>query len=582
MQVTLNPKKFWNFVNMKKKTGGVPLVMKHNYRKSTNIQESCDLFADYFKEVYADSNLNVANIPNINSNSINIGLIKLSIGEVFIAMLHLNKNKGIGSDLVPPLLLIKCAAALCLPLAFLFNLSLSNGVFPKKWKIASITPVFKKGSRNNVSSYRGISILPTLGKLFESLVTDILSAHFRKVITTKQHGFFSGRSTTTNLVEFTNIATKVVESGRQLDVIYTDFTKAFDKINHEILLNKLESLGVFSMLLQWIGSYITGRKQFVNILGWHSQTFHVLSGVPQGSHLGPLLFILYVNDITNVFRVANCLFYADDLKLFATVTSNRDVLELQNDLDALSTWSIANGMKLNVDKCKCMSFAMRREPILASYYIDSIELERVTHMRDLGVWFDEKLSFSRHIECKIAKAFSMLGFMKRICSEFTNVAAIRSIYCAHVRSHLEYASVVWSPAYDVHKIRIESIQKQFLLYALRHKYARNPNFELPSYDSRCGEIELESLEFRRETAEVLFVHGVLLNYIDSEYILSQIHFNVPGRNLRAHDFLKLSYHRTNYGSTEPITRACRAFNKIVSCFNFNISRIRFRSEIVLR
>lgn len=201
-------------------------------------------------------------------------------------------------------------------------------------------------------------------------------------------------------------------------------------------------------------------------MGHESKSFKVRSGVPQGSHLGPLLFILFMDDVTKSFKSMKLL-YADDLKLCGKVKSIADAIQLQNDLDLLSNWCKLNRLDLNIDKCKDMSFYRIRSPTHFNYTIDDIELTRVKIIQDLGVWFDEQLTFNRHIDFVTSKAYSMLGFVKRICKQFTNIQALKSIYFAYVRSYLEYASVVWHPYQLIHISRIESIQKKFLNVRLK-------------------------------------------------------------------------------------------------------------------
>lgn len=475
-------------------------------------------------------------------------------------------------------MLSKCAKSLALPLHRLFNLSLSTGVFPGRWKTSSITPIFKSGSRMDITNYRGISILATLGKLFESLVTNVLTSHLKSLITTSQHGFIKNRSTVTNLTEFTNIASNVIESGSQLDVVYTDFSKAFDKIDHELLLLKLCKIGIHSWTLKWLRSYLCGRKQYVNVNGVHSFVFNVLSGVPQGSHLGPLLFILFINDITSCFKYSNCLMYADDLKLFRTINEHHDAVLLQSDVDKLIKWCCMNGLHLNVNKCYCVSYTRKHNTIQFPYSIIDATLSHLNEIKDLGVIFDSKLIFGKHIEMKIAKSYSMLGFVKRICYEFVNKDALKSIYCAHVRSHLEYASVVWSPLYNSYKIRIESIQKKFIIFGLRREIVTN-NYVLPPYSDRCKRFNLETLEKRRDNAGIFFIYDILMGFVDSPNLLQLIEFNVPSRRLRAHSLFRPIYHRTNYGINEPMSRMCVLFNSVENIFDFNLSRFMFRVNV---
>lgn len=218
-------------------------------------------------------------------------------------------------------------------------------------------------------------------------------------------------------------------------------------------------------LVCWINSYLSGRFQYVKLSGHESRKFAVKSGVPQGSHLGPLLFILFMDDVTKIFKSMELL-YADDLKLCGKVKSVADAIQLQMDLDSLSNWCKLNRLDRNIDKCMVMSYFRIRSPIHFQYSIDGIALSRVRMIQDLGVWMDEQLNFDRHIEFVTSKAYSMLGFIKRICKQFTSIEALKSVYFAHVRSYLEYASVVRHPYQLVHMNKIESIQKKFLIYAL--------------------------------------------------------------------------------------------------------------------
>ena len=185
---------------------------------------------------------------------------------------------------------------------------------------------------------------------------DQLSDKFKRVISVVQHGFMKGRSTSTNLVDFVNEVIRTVERGRQVDVVYTDMRKAFDRVHHGSLLRKLEELGVHSSMLCWLRTYLEGRTQHVRLMGCKSQPYSVTSGVPQGSHLGPLLFLIFFNDVVSVIKHSKCALYADDLKLYREVKSLEDSAKLQRDLTAISQWCTDNFLCLNVGKCATISF----------------------------------------------------------------------------------------------------------------------------------------------------------------------------------------------------------------------------------
>ena len=467
---------------------------------------------------------------------------------------------------------------MCRPLTYIFNKYLKIGIFPKRWRISYISPIFKSGSRRFVDNYRGVAILPTIAKLFELLVSKILTSHFTHFISPSQHGFMKGRSTVTNLLEFSNYAISVIEGGDQLDVVYTDIRKAFDRLRHSILLQKLYDIGIHSSLLNWIRTYLHSRYQYVRILGCESQSFIVKSGVPQGSHLGPLLFILFMNDVVDGFPFSKCLLFADDLKIFRSVRNVRDASVLQRDLDTLSSWCQQNGLDLNIEKCKCMSFYRTRSPVEFDYMIDGNSINRVNMIRDLGILFDEKMSFASHIDYIVSKAYSMLGFMMRICSEFNDPLVFRSVYYSHVRSNLEYGSVVWYPVQVVQKSKIESVQKKFLIYLFK-KFGYLYYVKFAPYDFKIKLMGLESLEIRRTNACHYFIFDLLSGRINSSHILSLINISVPPISFRHYRFLIPQFHRTNYGVFEPLNNMIILFNTIFEHFDFNVTRQSFRNTL---
>lgn len=573
-----DPSKFWSFVNTKKKTSGFPSVMFRGLTKSSNTEHICELFADFFSQNYTIEDNSHNYVTSNVFEMINIGYMTLTEAEICKHLMAIDINKGDGPDNVSPLFLRNCASTLAVPLCNLFNRSLSNGIFPTRWKTSSITPIFKSGSRSNIENYRGIAILPTIGKFFESLVCNLLTPYLKHVISESQHGFFTGRSTTTNLIEFFSYVVSVVESGGQVDVIYTDFSKAFDRVCHSYLIAKLEQIGIHSSFLNWIASYLCGRNQYISLSGWKSRVFDVSSGVPQGSHLGPLLFILFINDVVNHFKHARCLIYADDLKIYLEVRSTNDAIKLQSDLNSLSEWSKSNGLSLNINKCFVMSFFKIRSPTTYSYKLNGIDLSRLNEIRDLGVLFESNVSFNKHIDCVTAKAYSMLGFMKRICSKFVDPYTLLSIYNAHVRSHLEYASIVWYPNYITHVSKLESIQKQFVRYALRRLQWRD-RFVLPPYENRCQLLNIDTLSKRRVIAGASFIFDLLSGRINSHALLGKVNLNAPVRSLRSQPFLNPNFHRTNYGHSEPMTNLSNVFNKFANLYEPNMSRQSFRSSL---
>lgn len=284
--ISLNVKHFWSYISNRKGKGVVPANMyyKDTFSNSPNI--ICNLFSSFFNSVYEPSNFDPHNWepPHFSSDeSTCLSNIYLSKDKINRALVTLDVTKGSGPDGLPPSFLKKTADSICIPLHIIFNKCLRHGTFPCAWKCAFITPVYKSGDRSNIENYRPISILSTLSKLFESLVHSSLFPLLRHLIIPEQHGFVKCRSTTTNLMIFTDFLFKNMDNRVQVDAVYTDFRKAFDKVDHKLLLDKIAFNGIRGNLLRWFASYIFNRTQKVVINGFESDCTFVASGVPQGS-----------------------------------------------------------------------------------------------------------------------------------------------------------------------------------------------------------------------------------------------------------------------------------------------------------
>ncbi|XP_075150875.1 uncharacterized protein LOC142224983 [Haematobia irritans] len=351
----------------------------------------------------------------------------------------------------------------------------------------------------------------------------------------------------------------------QVDVVYTDYSKAFDKVNHRLLLYKLSALGFPPALLCWISSYLSDRVQCVMFKGRTSRKISVTSGVPRGSHIGPVLFALYLDDLSSAIHHSNILMYADDVKLFSSISTTVDSCRLQGDLDLVVRWCDINGMCLNFGKCKKMTF-FRSNALLTEYYIDNVKLEDVQIFNDLGVLFDRRLKFDSHVESIVSRAMSTLGFIKRWSREFNDPYLSKRIYTSLVRPILEYASVVWSPSYQCYVDRVESVQKRFLLFALRGLGWTDP-LDLPPYVNRLKLIDLPTLERRRLVFDVIFISRLLKGEINSQQLISKLDINVPSRVTRQYIPLKLPVVRNNYEEHSSFYRLCRHYNEFSNVFD---------------
>ena len=550
-----NVKSFFNYVNFKLKSKDFPNEFSFNNVSTSDGQTIADLFADYFADVYTDRPCNIPD-NDLSYGVLNLNCFNLSISEVYVKLNSLDTTKGPGPDGIHPMLLKNSSFILSRPLFLIFSKSLALGEFPDYWKSGFITPLYKSGNRSDVRNYRSISILSTIPKLFESIVTDYLSSLLSGLIIDQQFGFFPGRSTELNLLNYTGFLSSALESGNQVHAIYTDFSKAFDRVNHGLLVHKLGLLGVGGSMLSWINSYLHGRTQIVRFNNYRSKVINVWSGVPQGSHLGPLLFNLFINDINNCFKYSNFSLFADDLKLYKIINSTADCLQLQADLDRLSQWCVANCMDLNTKKCNTITFSKSRREFVFPYHINGEQLKLNNSVNDLGVLLVRELNFSDHIENIVLKSLKLLGFIKRASADFNNIISVKLLYTALVRPHLEYATSVWSPHYQVHKDRLEQVQHKFLRY-IRYKFNLDPRTTYPELESL---LNINNLTARRSTKDLKLLYNLLNFNLNCPEILESIGLCATARVTRFSNTFYVPFHRTNYGFYSPLPRICRFAN----------------------
>ena len=326
-----------------------------------------------------------------------------------------------------------------------------------------------------------------------------------------------------NLSQFTSTCIQAVDNGKQVDAVYLDLKAAFDKVDHHILLQKLEKLGVSAAGVDWFRSYLMGRSLRVKIGSAYSAPFVSLSGVPQGSNLGPLLFSLFINDVTLILPSGVKLLYADDAKIYMIVECLDDCFALQELLKRFEQWCAGNCLTLSIEKCQVITFSRKLKPIIFDYKLSGRSLERVHRIKDLGVTLDDRLTFRFHRDEVISKANRQLGFIMKIAKGFQDPHCLRSLYCALVRSILEFAVVVWCPYQSTWINRLESIQRKFVRYALRNLPWREGQQATP-YVARCQLLGLDTLEVRHRTMQALFVTKILNGIVDSPSLLKMLSF----------------------------------------------------------
>ena len=352
---------------------------------------------------------------------------------------------------------------------------------------------------------------------------------------------------------------EVLDSGGRADVIYTDFSRAFDVIDHGVLIRKLGNSGCDLNLLRLLHSYLTDRSSSVFYNGYTSHTFVATSGVPQGSNLGPLLFNLFLNDLLETFTCP-ALAYADDLKLYTTIGDFEDVILLQDNIDSMVRWCEENKLMLNVTKCMCVTYTRGTVDALPpSYVLSGVDLPCSASVRDLGVLFDSHLSFVPHIDEVCARASRMLGFLLRTTREFHDNRVARTLYFAFVMPILEYASMIWSPHYVSHQLRVERVQRRYLKCLSYREDGVYPDRGC-DYVSLLERHGVTSLSARRARGSVIFLRNLLRGRVDCAFLLSRVSLSVPRAGLRTRSMFYIPRMRTNVLRVAPVVAMCRYAN----------------------
>ncbi|MES9884607.1 MAG: reverse transcriptase family protein, partial [Sedimenticola sp.] len=351
--VKTQPKRLYSYMRGKQKVKAkVSNLEKSDGTHTKDDPETCEVLSSFFSSVFTREPTDDELPEFANRCEETVNDIEISEEIVLKKLASLKVDKSQGPDEVNPQVLKECRMSLVDPLTRIFKMSLDSGILPSDFKKANISPIFKKGSRSSPGNYRPVSVTSIPGKILESIIRDSMVTHLERneLIADEQHGFVKGKSCLTNLLETLDDVTSALDLGEGLDMIYLDYSKAFDSVPHKRLIYKLSKYGFGDKFVNWIRYFLMEREQTVSIRGHFSKPVEVLSGVPQGSVLGPLLFVLYVNDIPEIVY-ANVKMFADDTKLYDLYDK---CYSLQDDLDKLMIWSSEWLMKFNESKCKVM------------------------------------------------------------------------------------------------------------------------------------------------------------------------------------------------------------------------------------
>ena len=442
-------KKFWSYYKATSNSCRIPETMNYKGRYRSEKTDVANLFNTYFSDQFSSpSSYDIS----INFEHDTLANLKFEEDDIFNLLRKMNANKAAGPDGIHGKLLKFCASSIAKPLSIIYNKCFKSGTIPDIWKLGNIVPVFKKGEKSSMENYRPISLTCLSMKIFEYCIRDLLMSKCSHLLDKRQHGFLPNKSCLTQMIPFTSELAFTLNKSSRTDIVYFDFSKAFDTVNHDLILHKLKhQFGIDGLLLQFIKIYLENRKQQVIIGGSKSSPLPVHSGVPQGSILGPLLFVLFINDMFSVVNNnTNIALYADDTKIWREINRDVDQIELQKDIDGLYQWSIENKMKFHPDKCKVLavtnkmlSFALPFWEFM--YNLNGNYLSYVKYEKDLGVHIDTHLNWTTHCKAIATKANQTFGFVRRTCHFSKCSSQRRVLYLALVRSIFEHCSPIWSP-----------------------------------------------------------------------------------------------------------------------------------------
>ena len=566
---------FFKYVN--KKLGrphGIGILKNQQGEAVVTDADKANLLNDVFSSVHVKDNEVVPDFPTRVYENTRLEYVQFRPEIVMRLCQKIKPKLSQGPDGYPPYLLKKILPSIVDPVCMLFQSFMSVGKIPLEWKSAIITPLHKKGVSSDPHNYRPVSLTSVFSKLMERVVVLDLITYLQSnnLINKQQHGFLKKRCTATNLLDSLSDWTLNVENGRRQAVAYVDFAKAFDSVCHNKMLVKLKQYGVGGPLLEWIGDFLTGRTQQTRIGKNLSEVNAIISGVIQGSCLGPALFLLYINDLVDVFSDGVIVkLYADDVKLYSScmIKVNDIDSELQTNLDKLCKWASDWQLPISYTKCNVLEIG---KPGCAQYRMDSWTVAPVEHVADLGVMMDNKLKFSSHINGIVTKAHKRANLIIR-CFMSRDLSSLVTAFTVYVRPILEYCTVVWNPFLLKDITAIEKVQRRFT--------RRLPGMSGLTYHQRMVKLGLESLELRRIRADLIFAYKIMFGLVD---VNSENIFTVRASNSRRrHNYnLYLPYSKSTVRYNYFTLRVGRTWNAL-PCDDVDFSSLRaFRNSLTAK
>lgn len=473
-----NPLKTWKTINeamTTKKPSQNNITLIDGNKNTTTSKESAELLNSYFSDAgfnlakHFQSNYQFSTDQTTQTFTEFLPLTELGVQQV---IKHLNNTTATGHDKLSTKIIKSCTDELIKPLTSIINSSLLSGTFPEQLKISKVIPIYKSQNKMIVSNYRPITNSPIVSKIIEKCVKYQLIEHLEEnsVLYEKQYGFRPKRNTNVALFDFLVQTQKYLDKSKKVGAVFIDLSKAFDTVDVEILLDKLILIGIGGAALNWFQSYLTERSQFVEINNEKSSVRPIKYGVPQGSVIGPLLFLIYINSIKEVALSADVYMYADDIVLLYNTDNYADLeVEINNDLVSFSNWAYMHKLTVNVTKTKYMIFKTFNNALNLNLHLNNIPVERVYQFKHLGLIIDQNLNWDDHLTCLKKRISPIAGVFWRLKNILTQ-STKKQLYYGFFNSHVQYGVMFWSTA-SAYKVKeIQTLQNRAIRNLFDYKY----------------------------------------------------------------------------------------------------------------
>ena len=574
-----NSKEYWRLVKQlygcKIKNSIPPLTVNNQIYSSA--EEKCKIFNDYFtnKAKLPDTMPSLPQQRRLTNSS--LYSLSFSESEVLKVLKGLDIAKATGPDGISNRLLKLTADSICRPLCTIFNKCMEHGKFPTLWKKAHVSPIFKANDRQNHTNYRPISLLSNIGKILERLVFMKLYDYCKShgLLTWRNSAYKKHDSTINQLIYITHKIYDALDNGRDVCFVSLDSSAAFDRVWHDGLIFKLKEIGITGLLLDWFRNYLTDRYQRVVIEGKQSDWTQIKSGVPQGSILGPLLFLIYTNDIVDKIE-SDILLFADDTCLLEPLTNQTSMHKINRDLDRLDKWATQWLVKFNPSKTKYLIFSKKSTRVeYGPIYLQGKKLSEVDSHKHLGLLFTNTMTWDKHIDKICKDAGKRLTVIKRLPNQIAPLTKL-SMYKTYIRPLLEYGSVIFDNCTKSMADQLESLQRQAIISSLR-AYKNTANIYLQK------ESGLPSLQNQRTIANLVTLFKMYKGK-GPTYLKKLVPDSVgtsTSLNLRnAHDIRPPKSHRkTNYFLKSFLPSTIRVWNTLsISVRNIS-STDAFKSQL---